>query len=49
MYEKENVYAHSVIRLQFKLIFGYVLSAAVTLSYNVWSERKKFKCGKPIL
>lgn len=39
MHEKENVDAHSVIRLQFKFIFGHVLSAAVTLSYNVWSER----------
>lgn len=35
MYEKENVDARSVIRLQFKFIFGHVLSAAVTLSYNV--------------
>lgn len=47
MYEKEN--AHSVIWLQFKFISGHVLSAKVILSYNVWSERKKFKCGKLIL
>lgn len=46
--KKEKVDAHIVIRLQFKITFGRILCAAVTLSHNIWSERK-FKCRKSIL
>lgn len=33
--KKEKVDAHIVIRLQFKITFGRILCAAVTLSYNI--------------